>query len=232
MASDLFFSPSELAKEVKEYAIPIFPDEMFSSKPKEERRLENWKPLPPIKKEVVKSDVNLPAKIPKPPKIVQECIDLLSQQKDDILEVTNTSDEDRYLRHAEIMVKLKHFEMRGECKIKVLDRKKFLMNDEEKQDEYLWILLHGIKPKDLGYLHEESIDFLAQEIENGFLLMRRNVLQEHIYNLLPPDGVTTSTPKEAIYRILKIGRRRELKTLVPMEDILKIPGAFVAKYTF
>ncbi len=233
---DLIFSPADLAKEVKDHAIPIFSDEIIPEKPKaiEKRQYEKWKP--PIKKKTVKSSSKtmLPAKIPKAPKIVGRCVDLLSNQPNEISEIKTTSDEDRYLHHAEIIANFSDAASETSWrKIKVLDRKKLLMNDEEKQDDFLWILLHDIKPTDLGYLHEKEIDYLAQEVSDGFVLIDRKVLKEYICDQLPQNGITTSVPKEAIYRILKIGRRRELKTLVPMEDILhKIPGAFVAKYTF
>ena len=72
---------------------------------------------------------------------------------------------------------------------------------------------------------------MAQEVSDGFILIRRKALKEYIYDRLPSDGVTTSIPKDAIYRILKIGRRRELKTLVPAQDIEKM-GALVEKFTF
>lgn len=231
---DSLFSPADLANEVRDHAIPNFADEII---PEKARRYEKWKPLPSIKKKTVKSSSNvvLPAKIPKAPKIVGRCVDLLSNQPTEISEIKTTSDEDRYLHHAEIIAKFSDAAASENSwrKIKVLGRKKLLMNDEENQDDFLWILLHDIKPTDLGYMHEKEIDYLAQEVSDGFILIDRKVLKEYICDQLPQNGITTSVPKEAIYRILKIGRRRELKTLVPMEDILhKIPGAFVAKYTF
>lgn len=117
-----------------------------------------------------------------------------------------------------------------------LNRKKWLENDnfgETEQDNYFWILLHGIKNVDRGYLHDERVAFIAQEIEGGFLLLDRKALQHKLYDYLPQDGSTVSKPNEAIYKNYKIGLRKEMKTLIPAEDIMneeKFPGCLISLF--
>lgn len=89
----------------------------------------------------------------------------------------------------------------------------------QSQDQYLWFLLHGLKVKDEGYLHNEQIHFLIQELENEYWFFDRKKLVTFIYDKLPQDGSTVSVPKDAIYNVLKMGNRREMKTLVPSEDV-------------
>lgn len=236
--NNFYFFPEELAKESKNFPLPDFSN--FFEKPIEEKKLTNYnisveKVVEPEKKKI------LPKKIPKAPKVVDRFVQCLEKFKNvdekdfhinaKIKSIEASSDEDRYFNNVDVIVRF--FSLEKEQRIKVLERKKFLMSDEEEQDLFFWIMLQGTKLADTGYLHEESLDLIAQEISGGFVLVRRDLLKKHIYDKLPQDGKTTSIPKDAIYRIFRIGLRRELKTLVPAEDILSdetIPGCLITLY--
>lgn len=114
----------------------------------------------------------------------------------------------------------KNHHQQQQYSVKILERKRLLASDEEEQDTYFWIMLHGSKAKDSGYLHDKTFDLLAQEISGGYVLLNREIFKTYLYERLPCDGSTTATPKEAIYKIFRVGLRRETKTLVPAEDIL------------
>lgn len=104
--------------------------------------------------------------------------------------------------------------------IKVENRKKISPVNECSQDEYFIFTLHGIKPQDEGAINNDRIDWIAQEVENGFVIFERQRLQAFIYSKLPTDGSKTCTkPKDAIYGMMKLGTCKEIKTLVPSKDL-------------
>lgn len=120
--------------------------------------------------------------------------------------------------------------------VKVLPRQRLLVSDEEPQDDLFWIELRPTAKNDQGYLHDADVDLLAQEIVGGFLLIDRRLLKEALYDSkLPADSATTALPREATYRVFRLGLKRELKTLVPAKDLLDkdaLPGCLVALYYF
>jgi len=191
---------------------------------KDEHEKQNipYKPLKPAKKELINTDIvkrgvpaNLPSHLPKVVGRFEKCI----KNHEDFFESHSyLSKNERYLQNAELYITIKGIVKRKE-KIKILEKQKLLSSDEDAQDEYFWISLHGAKPKDFGYLHDDEVVYIAQEISEGFLLFYREVLKDFIYEQLPPGGFTTDKPKDALYNIFKIGRRREMKTLIARKDL-------------
>jgi hypothetical protein len=253
----MYFSPTALAKEDRHFPLPDFsnvsgtapevppPPPQSQTPPARQRRqtpvhleaCEPKPPKPPRKKAA-----------PKAPAGVQKFVSCLSKFKQETIRgvgvgvgkdplvnlaihsLSTVADTDQ---EADALVQFNGAD-RPIQTVKVLDRKRLLMTDDDCQDTYFWIILHGTKVKDAGYLHDASIDLLAQEIAGGFVLMDRLKLKEHIYDRLPQDGSTTAVPKDAVYKIFRVGLRREMKTLLPAEDLLDgdtmPPGCLVALY--
>ncbi len=142
--------------------------------------------------------------------------------------------------------------------IKVLPRQKIRCNDQEKQDDFFWILLHDIKPNDMGYLHDAKLDYLAQEVllledpeqevtpssprpfSSSYFLFERRRVKDFVLDKLPLSCINndllgnsnvTTRPSEAIYKILKIGKRNDIKTLVPREDLMPLCVGKIPAFT-
>jgi hypothetical protein len=101
----------------------------------------------------------------------------------------------------------------------VLERKKVRPNEETEQDEYFWFLLQPTKQSEQSYLQLPDIDYVAQEVEDGFLLLDRPLLRNFIYDRIPLKGQRVSDPNDCVYKRFGFGRRRETLTLVPREDL-------------
>jgi len=60
-----------------------------------------------------------------------------------------------------------------EYKIDVKSMKKIGRKDEEVQDRWHWIELHGVRKNDKGWLYGGKADFIAFETKESFLIVRR-----------------------------------------------------------
>lgn len=130
-----------------------------------------------------------------------------------------SKDEHKVHPHVDVVVQFEGPIPNKTEHIKVLERRPYLEADEL-QDEYLWIQLVAPLKKDSGWLHDESVTMIAQQIAGGFFLMHRQQLLTHVFDRLPCDASSTTDIRSATYGRWKRNGRRETFTLVPAADIL------------
>ena len=183
--------------------------------------------------------------------VVQSCFEKMKTH--DEYSPCHATDNERFFHHIDFL-----FSYRGQKtpskSVKVLQRQKICFNDQEKQDDFCWILLHDIKPNDMGYLHETKLDYLAQEVATSsihvesefditkynttndgdvpplstYLLFDRKQVREFVVEKIPHcftndskgNSNVTTLPRDSVYKILKIGKRNDIKTLVPRKDLM------------
>ena len=102
-------------------------------------------------------------------------------------------------------------------KVEVKSRKRVSRDDDSTQTELTWIELHGVRPKDPGWLFGKA-DLIAFEKEDTFVLVKKCDLLD-VINRKVDLVKKVSEPKEAVYKIYTRGGRRDKLTLLPMAEI-------------
>jgi hypothetical protein len=105
-------------------------------------------------------------------------------------------------------------------KVEVKSKKRITRSDEGPQQDLTWIELHGVRPKDSGWLFGKA-DLIAFEKEKSFLFVKKPDLLKTVnkkVNLV----ARVKTPKDALYKIYKREGRKDKLTLLPMKDIEEI----------
>jgi hypothetical protein len=105
-------------------------------------------------------------------------------------------------------------------KVEVKSRKRISRDDHGIQSELTWIELHGVRPKDTGWLFGKA-DLIAFEKESSFILVKKFDLLT-IVNKKVDLVAKVRDPKDAIYKIYKREGRKDKLTLLPMKDIEEI----------
>jgi hypothetical protein len=102
-------------------------------------------------------------------------------------------------------------------KVEVKSRKRITRNDKDPQSEFTWIELHGVRPKDPGWLFGKA-DLIAFEKEHSFLLVKKSDLLA-VINRKVDLVAKARNPRDAVYKIYKREGRKDKLTLLPMADI-------------
>ena len=102
-------------------------------------------------------------------------------------------------------------------KVEVKSRKRVSRDDAGTQSALTWVELHGVRPKDAGWLFGKA-DLIAFEKENSFLLVRKADLLA-VVNKKVNLVAKVSEPRDAVYKIYKRTGRKDKLTLLPMSDL-------------
>jgi hypothetical protein len=105
-------------------------------------------------------------------------------------------------------------------KVEVKSAKRIHRNDKGIQFEYTWVEIHGVRPKDTGWLFGKA-DLIAFEKEVSFILVKRLdllVVVNKKVNLV----AKVRDPKIALYKIYTRGGRKDKLTLLRASDIEEI----------
>lgn len=105
-------------------------------------------------------------------------------------------------------------------KVEVKSRKRISRSDSNLQSDLTWIEIHGVRPKDTGWLFGKA-DLIAFEKEKSFLLVKRLDLLT-VVNKKVNLVAKVRDAKDALYKIYtRVGRKDKL-TLLPASDIEEI----------
>lgn len=102
-------------------------------------------------------------------------------------------------------------------KVEVKSRKRIRRDDGGTQSDLTWIELHGVRPKDTGWLFGRA-DLIAFEKERSFILVKKTDLLAMV-NKKVDLVAKVSEPRDAVYKIYKRKERKDKLTLLPMNDI-------------
>jgi hypothetical protein len=105
-------------------------------------------------------------------------------------------------------------------KAEVKSRKRVSRNDDGLQSDLTWIEIHGVRPKDTGWLFGKA-DLIAFEKEKSFVLVKRLDLLA-LVNKKVNLVAKARTPKDALYKIYARAGRKDKLTLLPISDIEEI----------
>lgn len=105
-------------------------------------------------------------------------------------------------------------------KVEVKSRKRISRTDSNLRSDLTWVEIHGVRPKDTGWLFGKA-DLIAFEKENSFILVKRLDLLT-VINKKVDLVAKVRDPKDALYKIYtRVGRKDKL-TLLPTKDIEEI----------
>lgn len=102
-------------------------------------------------------------------------------------------------------------------KVEVKSAKRVHRDDDKIQFEYTWVEIHGVRPKDTGWLFGKA-NLIAFEKQNSFIFVKRLDLLALInkkVNLV----AKVSDAKDALYKIYTRPGRKDKLTLLPASDI-------------
>jgi hypothetical protein len=105
-------------------------------------------------------------------------------------------------------------------KVEVKSKKRITRGDQGPQQDLTWIELHGVRPKDTGWLFGKA-DLIAFEKETSFLIVKKPDLLKMV-NKKVDLVAKVKNPKDAVYKIYKREGRKDKLTLLPMKDIEEI----------
>ena len=90
-------------------------------------------------------------------------------------------------------------------------------DDDKIQFEYTWVEIHGVRPKDTGWLFGKA-DFIAFEKQNSFIFVKRLDLLA-VVNKKVNLVAKVRDPKDALYKIYRRDGRKDKLTLLPTSDL-------------
>ena len=105
-------------------------------------------------------------------------------------------------------------------KIEVKSAKRIQRNEIGLQFEYTWVEIHGVRPKDAGWLFGKA-DLIAFEKESSFIFVKRLDLLA-VVNKKVNLVAKVQDPKDALYKIYTRDKRKDKLTLLPTRDIEEI----------
>ena len=105
-------------------------------------------------------------------------------------------------------------------KIEVKSAKRVHRNDDGIQFEYTWVEIHGVRPKDTGWLFGKA-DLIAFEKQNSFIFVKRLDLLT-LVNKKVNLVAKVHDPKGALYKIYTRAGRKDKLTLLPTLDVEQI----------
>ena len=105
-------------------------------------------------------------------------------------------------------------------KAEVKSRKRISRTDNNLQSDLTWVEIHGVRPKDTGWLFGKA-DLIAFEKERSFVLVKRLDLLA-VVNKKVNLVAKVRDPKDALYKIYTRDKRKDKLTLLPASDIEEI----------
>ena len=105
-------------------------------------------------------------------------------------------------------------------KVEVKSKKRITRSDKGTQHELTWIELHGVRPKDTGWLFGKA-DLIAFEKEKSFLIVKKPDLLKTV-NKKVDLVAKVKKPEDAVYKIYKREGRKDKLTLLPIKDLEEI----------
>ena len=105
-------------------------------------------------------------------------------------------------------------------KVEVKSRKRISRSDDGLQSDLTWIEIHGVRPKDTGWLFGKA-DLIAFEKEKSFLFVKRLDLLA-LVNKKVNLVAKVRDSKDALYKIYTRAGRKDKLTLLPSKDIEEI----------
>jgi hypothetical protein len=108
----------------------------------------------------------------------------------------------------------------GNFKVEVKSAKRIHRNDSGIQFEYTWVEIHGVRPKDTGWLFGKA-DLIAFEKESSFILVKRLDLLT-VVNKKVNLVAKVHDPQNALYKIYARDGRKDKLTLLRTSDIEEI----------
>ncbi len=105
-------------------------------------------------------------------------------------------------------------------KVEVKSRKRVSRSDDGLQSDLTWIEIHGVRPKDTGWLFGKA-DLIAFEKEKSFIFVKRLDLLA-VVNKKVNLVAKVRDPKDALYKIYTRAGRKDKLTLLPINDIEEI----------
>ena len=105
-------------------------------------------------------------------------------------------------------------------RVEVKSRKRISRSDNGLQSDLTWIEIHGVRPKDTGWLFGKA-DLIAFEKEKSFILVKRMDLLA-LVNKKVNLVAKVRDPKDALYKIYTRSGRKDKLTLLPSKDIEEI----------
>ncbi len=105
-------------------------------------------------------------------------------------------------------------------KVEVKSRKRISRSDGGLQSDLTWVEIHGVRPKDAGWLFGKA-DLIAFEKEKSFILVKRLDLLT-LVNKKVNLVAKVREPKDALYKIYTRAGRKDKLTLLPTKDIEEI----------
>lgn len=105
-------------------------------------------------------------------------------------------------------------------KVEVKSGKRISRDDDGIQSELTWVELHGVRPKDTGWLFGKA-DLIAFEKESSFVVVKKTDLLA-IVNKKVDLVAKVRDPRDALYKIYSRAGRKDKLTLLPMSDIESI----------
>jgi hypothetical protein len=105
-------------------------------------------------------------------------------------------------------------------KIEVKSAKRIDRNDSNIQFEHTWVEIHGVRPKDTGWLFGKA-DLIAFERESSFIFVKRLELLA-VVNKKVNLVAKVDNPRDALYKIYRRDGRKDKLTLLPSSDIEEI----------
>lgn len=104
-------------------------------------------------------------------------------------------------------------------KVEVKAMKRIGSMDEQVQDKWVWIELHGVHQDDPGWLNGQA-DLVAFEQSDHFIMVKRRELKELVKTLILDQ--TTDTAGYAKYKVYSRPGRHDKITMIQATDLLKI----------
>jgi len=98
--------------------------------------------------------------------------------------------------------------------------KRIQRSDDSVQDEWTWVELHGVRPKDDGWLHGEA-KLIAFETRDSFLIVKRLDLIDLVNKYVNFD-LTANYAKDAQYKVYQRKDRADKITLIETDKLKEI----------
>jgi len=131
-------------------------------------------------------------------------------------QVSDSSKDENINEHWDFRIVKDELDFRVEVKA----AKRIHRNDRGVQFEYTWVEIHGVRPKDTGWLFGKA-DLIAFEKETSFIFIKRLDLLA-VVNKKVNLVAKVSDPRDALYKIYMRDKRKDKLTLLPSNDIEEI----------
>ena len=98
--------------------------------------------------------------------------------------------------------------------------KRIQRSDDDVQDEWTWVELHGVRPHDKGWLYGEA-NLIAFETRDRFLIVKRLDLISLVHRYVNLD-IRANFAKEAQYKVYQRKGRADEITLIETDKLKEI----------